>query len=303
MIVTHPITPLLALPGLLVAAFIADKNQVQRVRHAVEFAGSFCIGYIAWTLYQADWILTPAVRTILNAFQEEKRIPIVDSPIIPQVEAYVQLHRVFLIAMLVLLLLSYLYIWRSRIWSFITFWGLSFLPGFILLFSYRDFFDRILLFALIPCAIAFAEAGSRFFQRLPKLRIPAIASLTLLVLLAASVAYFGISAIDRVTPDEVAALEYLASVQRPIVVYADGFNIPLAGNLRFIPAPRGVLRLQDLDRAEAVVLSQQLQNAVQFSGSSEISWEDFMAYLEIHFQEVYVNGETRVFLRRPGFSD
>ncbi len=298
-IVLHPTTPLLALPGLMVAAFLTTDMGRGSVQKTLAFAGTFLIGYVAWTMYQANWIFGQAVRVVLLAFQEEKRIPIVDSPVLPEMETYVVLHRILLIGLLLVLLVSYLSLWRTRIWSFITIWGFALIPAFLLLFSYRDFFDRVLLFALFPCAITFAEAWERFRERFPswKIRAPALGLLTGLVLISASVAYFSIGAVDRVTQGEVAALEYLRGMPGPIKVYANGFNLPLSRDFKFTLTARGTLELEEIDQAQVVVLSQQMINAVMLNPAQTYHLDDLMELLGRDFQEIYDNGEVKIFLR------
>jgi hypothetical protein len=299
-IVLHPTTPLLALPGLMVATLVASGTEKGSVQKTLGFAGTFAISYAAWTMYQADWIFSRAVRVVLSAFTEEKRLPIVDSPVIPQIEAYVTLHRTILIALLIVLLLSYLSLWRTRIWSFITIWGLSLIPAFLLFFSYRDFFDRVILFALFPCAIAFSEAWERLWGRFRswKIRVPSAAVMICLVLLAASVAYFSIGAVDRVTQGEVAALQYLETLPGPIRVYANGFNLPLSPNFQYVLAVRGSLHWEDIDQADVVVLTQQMINTVILNPTPEHTLDELMEILDREFQVIYDNGEARIFLRK-----
>jgi len=299
-IVLHPTTPLMALPGLMVAAFVTTDMGKGSIRKTFAFAGTFLTGYAAWTMYRADWIFSQAVNVVLRAFQEEKRLPIVDSPVVPQIEAYVALHRILLILLLIVLFLSYLSLWRTKVWAFITIWGFSLIPAFLLLFSYRDFFDRVLLFALFPCAITFAEAWERFRERFGswKMRVPVGLLLVCLVLLSASVAYFGIGAVDRVTQGEIAALEYLGEMPGPLRVYANGFNLPLSPNIRYVLSARGSLDWEDIDQAQVVVLTQQMVNAILLNPMPEHSLEELMVILERDFQEIYNNGEVRIFLRK-----
>jgi hypothetical protein len=301
-IILHPATPLLALPGLVVDAYVADEQRKGALRKTLAFIGTFLVGYVAWTMYRADWIFSHAVKTILSAFQEEKRVPIVDSPVIPQIEVYVALHRILLIALLLVLVLSFFATWRSKIWRFVTVWGIALIPAFLVLFSYKDFFDRVLLFVLLPCAIIFAEAWDRFRERFTSwtIRGAAVLLLVCLVLLSASVAYFSIGSVDRITQGEVDALEFLGGMPGPVRVYANGFNLPLSSNLRFVPVTRGSLNWEDIDHADAVVLSQQMINAVMLNPGPEHSLEELMVILERDFQEIYNNGEVRIFLRIQG---
>ncbi len=301
-IILHPTTPLLALPGLIIATFVVTDMGKGSIQKTLAFAGTFLIGYAAWTMYRADWIFTQAVRVVLTAFQEEKRLPIVDSPVVPQIESYVVLHRILLVALLIILLLSFLSLWRTKIWYFILIWGCALFPAFLLFFSYRDFFDRVLLFALFPCAILFAEAWERFWGRFSpgKIRISIVFLLASLVFLAASVAYFGIGAVDRVTQGEVAALQYLEGMPGPIRVYSNGFNLPLSPDFKYILAVRGSLHWEDIDKAQVVVLSQQMINAVMLNPTPEHSLEELMEILARDFQEVYSNGEVRIFVRKTG---
>jgi hypothetical protein len=299
-IVLHPTTPLLALPGLIVATFISTDMGKGSIQKTLGFAGTFAIAYAAWTMYQADWIFEQAVRIVLTAFQYEKRLPIVDSPVVPQIEAYVLMHRILLIGVLILLILSYLYLWRTKVWGFITIWGCALIPAFLLFFSYRDFFDRVLLFALFPCAVMFAEAWERLRERFRtwKIRVPVATLLASLVLLAASIAYFGIGAVDRVTQSEVAALEFLDSMPGPIHVYANGFNLPISSKFQYVLAARGSLHWEDIDQADAVVLSQQMINAVLLNPAPGHSLDELWEILLRDFQEVYNNGEVQIFLRK-----
>jgi hypothetical protein len=298
MIVSHPITPLLALPGLIVIALSTSDAPAGRIKRVYELIGLFLVGYIAWTLYRADWLLTNAVQIVFNAAKDEKHIPIVNSPVIHVIDNYLLMNRVFLVALLLVLAAGYFSLWRSRAWYLVTGWGLSFAPAFGLFFSYRDFFDRILLFALVPCALVFAEAGERLCQRRPRLKVLAGALIMALALLSASVTYFWIGAVDRVTQTEIDAAQYLAALGRPLRVYTGGFDLPVSENLTFVRADRGVIRSDQVQRADAVIVSQQLDHAVMLGGRSPLSTADLLSFLKRDYAEVFTSGETHVFLKR-----
>ncbi|HEU5014604.1 MAG TPA: hypothetical protein VFT66_18915 [Roseiflexaceae bacterium] len=298
MIISHPVTPLLAVPGLVIVTASMGKTNATQIRRALELAGTFLVSYITWTLYRAEWILSRAAGTIMSAFTQEKSLPIVDTPLIYQVDTYMLLHRIFLIALLVVLAASYATLWRTRVWYIVTAWGIAFVPGFALLFSYHDFFDRILLFMLVPCALVFAEAGARLCRSLPKLKVPAAALVMALVLLSASISYFSIGVIDRVTQDEVEATQYLTTLHRPLRVYANGFNLPVSPDFTFVPASRGIIHYEELRGADAVIVSQQVEHAVLLVGRSPVSVAELVTFLHKDYEQVYANSGTRVFLKR-----
>jgi hypothetical protein len=299
MIVLHPITPLLALPGLFVAASSAIETRGIRLLRPLQLMIVFLVAYISWILYRADWLLSRALGIVLSALTEDKILPIVQSRAIPSIGSYQLLNRSFLIVLLLILAVSYICLWRTRLWMYVTLWGLALAPGFLLLFSFPDFFDRVLLFAIVPCALLFAEASGRLWERHPRLRIPAGALLLSLTLLAATVTHFWIGVVDRVTYDEVDAARYLVSLNQPLTVYTNGFNLPLNAQLSFVPASRGVIVMEQVQRADAVVISDQMRNAVLLSGRASMSADDLVLALKPEYIETYASGNVRIFLKRP----
>lgn len=301
MIISHPITPLLAVPGLIVAGAASGEWTSKQILRSLQLVGTFLIGYGAWLLYKADWILTRAVNVINDALNSGKQIPILSSAPLGEIADYVLLNRIFLVALMATLVVGYLILWRSKPWYFVTAWGIVFSPAFVVFLSYRDFFDRIMLFLLVPCAIIFAEAGAklaRSLPRLPMLRVSAVTYCLSLLMLSAAVSYFWVGAVDRITQDEVDGAHYLASLNRNLTVYANGFNVPVSANLKFIPANRGVLQLEQIKGADAVVISQQVENAVMLGGHSPLTLDEFRALLDRDFQITYSSGNTYVYLRK-----
>ena len=243
-------------------------------------------------------MLSNAVKIVFNAARSEKQLPLISSPDIPQMADFVLRNRVFYVVLLALLISGYLLLWRSPTWYLVTGWGLIVIPVFLLFFGYQDFFDRVLLFLLMPCALSFAEAGAKVSRLWPKLQRPFALGLTALVLWSASISYFWIEAVDRITPDEVAAARYLAALHRPISVYTNGFGLPVSTDLTFISADRGVLRAPDILRADAVVVSAQLKHAVLLQARSPLGLEDLAMLLQQNYDLVYTNGDTQIFVKR-----
>jgi hypothetical protein len=298
MIISHPITPLLATPGLAVVAASSNGISATQVKRAIGLVGTFLVGYATWLLYRADWILSRAIKVVFDAFETDKNLPLVNSRSISEIADFVLLYRIFLVLLIALLAIGYISLWRTRSWYFVTAWGVAFSPAFVIFLSYRDFFDRILLFLLVPCAIVFAEAGARLCRSFPRLKVPAAAVVTVTTMLSAAVSYFWIGAVDHVTRDEVDAARYLAALNRPLLVYAGGFNLPLSSDLTFVPADRGIVHLNDVQRSDAVVLPQQLDHAILLTGRSLLSTEQMVAHMQRDFVEVYSSGDTRVFVKR-----
>lgn len=298
MIISHPLTPLLAIPGIATVAMSSNDFSKEQLKKAAGLISLFLISYATWTLYRANWILSNSIKVVLNATTEDKPLPIVNTTIIPQVENYILMNRVFLIALLAVLAIGYCLLWRTKTWYFVSAWGLAFAPAFVILLGYHDFFDRVMLFMLIPCAIVFAEAGERLCQSASRLKRPAAALIISLTLLSAAVSYFWLGAVDRVTQDEIDAVRYLAALGQPVKVYAGGFNLPISPNLAFIPSDRGIIRLDEVQRADAVVISSQLEHAVTLTGRSPLSYADLIAAIQPDYVEVFASDATRVFLKR-----
>lgn len=300
-ILTHPITPLLALPGLLTVGLFSGPVDLKRLWLIIQTTGVFLVGYITWTLYQANWVLVNAVKYIVDAFQTEKITPIVGYSYTPQadLENFLFWHRILIIALLVLLAVAYITLFKSKTWQFVTVWGLFMLPPFLLLFTAKNFFDRILLFSLVPCAIVFGEAAANIFFRFTKFRIPVSTLIIFLAVLSAYTSYFGIGAVDRITQDEVEASQFIKSAGRPLKIYAGGFALPLPPQYKYIPSTRGEIDLEQVQTADVFVLSQQMENSIFLDPRAPVRLPELLDFLQQNYYEVYTSGNVRVFLKRP----
>jgi hypothetical protein len=301
MIVTHPVSPLLSIPALGASIFLVDRRDNIPVFHTAEFLILILVGYLAWTFFMGDWIVKQAVLVVLNALETEKIIPIVGSMAINlvQINNYVFLHRILLISLLGILAALYLITFRSKAWMFATAWGIALLPGFVILFSYKDFFDRIILFALIPCAIIFGEGSQRLISRFPKIQIIAGGLLIGLVLLSAYVSYFLIGAVDRITTDEVEAYKYISSINLPLKVYANGFNLPTPPNIKMIQTTRGIIDINQALAADVILITKQMENAAILNPRATIQTDDFINLVQQNYILLQKFGDVRIYMKPP----
>jgi hypothetical protein len=300
MIITHPISPLLSLPALGVAIVLVDKQKKRTVAHAIEFLILVVVGYLAWTLFMGDWVVRQAVRVLQNAITTDKIVPIVNSgTYLAQVNDYIFWHRILLISLLILLFILYLLTFKSRAWVFVTAWGIMLLPAFLLLFSYKDFFDRILLFGLIPCAIIVGEGGQKLITRYPRAKIPAAGLLTFLALLSAYISYFFIGAVDRVTSDEVEANRYISSINIPLKIYTNGFNLPTPANITSMQATRGIINVDQAMKADVILISKQMENAALINPRAPIQVSDFVKLVQKDYILLQTIGDVRVYMKPP----
>ncbi|HMA36022.1 MAG TPA: hypothetical protein VKY74_16285 [Chloroflexia bacterium] len=298
MILAHPISPLLAAPGILAVAATGGLAGFVQLRQALWLVGSFLVGYVTWTMYRADWFLATAAKTVVDAFTSEKTVPLTTANPVSAIQDYILLNRIYLVVLLVVLVVGYFSIWRSRPGRMVTAWGIAFIPAFVVFLSYHDFFDRILLFLLVPAAVVFAEAGARLAQVGPRLRVPGAALAVALLILATSVRYFWIGAVDHITQDEVDAAQYLAAQHRPLLVYAGGFDLPVSGDLQFVVADRTNIKLASVLQADAVVISAQLDRATAIGGRSSLTVAQLVTFLQRDYQRVYTSGGSVVYMKR-----
>jgi hypothetical protein len=300
MIITHPVSPLLSLPAIGAAIVLVDKQNNRSLTHAIEFLLLVVVGYLAWTLFMGDWIIRQAVNVMQSAMSTEKIIPIVNgATYISQIKDYVFWHRILLVSLLILLFTLYLITFRTKVWVFVTAWGIMLLPAFLLLFSYKDFFDRILLFGLIPCAIIVGEGGQKIITHFQKAKIPAAGLLTILALLSAYISYFFIGAVDRVTADEVEANRYISSINIPLKVYTNGFNLPTPAHITSIPANRGIIDVDQALKADVILISKQMENAVLMNPRAPIQVSDFIKLVQKDYILLQTFGDVKVYMKPP----
>jgi hypothetical protein len=299
-IMTHPVTPLLALPGLITLGIFSGQFEWRKLMLALQSALVFMVAYLTWTLYQAGWVLSNAVKFLFAALDTEKIIPIVGYTYKsnPELEAYLFWHRILLIAALAVLAVCYLLLFRSRTWKFTSLWGLAFLPAFVVFYSASEFFDRILLFAIIPCAVVFAEGITKIHYRWTKIRWAIVSLLIALSLLSGLVSYFSIGAVDRITTDEIEAVKYIQTL-KPRPVYFGGFNIPLPAGYKAIAERRGQIYFENVSQANVVVVSPQMENAVFLNPRISTSVDDLLIFLAQNGYELaFSSGDVRVFVRK-----
>jgi hypothetical protein len=123
--------------------------------------------------------------------------------------------------------------------------------------------------------------------------------LIILALLSAYTAHFSIGAVDRITHDELQATNYLVSLNRPMVIYAGGFTIPLPEGYGYVSAHRGDIELDRIHLADAVIVSPQMKNALLLNPRTSASLQDLYTVLENEFYEAYVTGQVEVYIRNP----
>ncbi len=304
MIITHPISPLLSLPGFFAAVFIRDENEKKHLLRAMGFVFLVLSGYVLWTLYMGDWVISSALKLILSSLQAEKiQSNISSSGALPQLAGYLLTHRVLLVSLLIVLGLFFLVTRKRRPWRFAAMWGFGLLPAFLLLLNYQDFFDRVLLFGLVPSALLFSEGSHWLLSTVHRAKYAFAPSLILLALMSASVSYFYIGAVDRVTYDELLANHYLEKLGRELDVYANGFNIPSETRINYLPDTRGILDIEKAFSADAIVLNQQSVNAAMINTRAEIQVDEFEKLIQKHFLQIATFGSSRIYLRPDLYND
>ncbi len=302
MVISHPISPLLAVAGLYGILYLNRRFDWRSV--VPSFVMLALVVYTAWVMYRAGWVLTSAIRILRGAAGQTKPIPIAGFHAVPRMATYLLIDHVLLAGALAVLLAALLLVLHAcpRIALACLLWGALLTPVFALLYGSHDFLDRVLLFAILPAVIVFAVAytpvlaGTRL---LASRRLALGAVLITLGLLSAATSYFYTADVDRVTAAEIAAQHYVA---RTTVQPADigGFQLPLHFLGPVLMDDRGTADGRYFRQARIVVVLQQARNAALMrEGGSyrQTRLGHVERRLEASWNLVYDDGQDIVYAR------
>lgn len=308
-VVSHPLSPLLLLPGVLVLVLFPWRRGAAApsapARSAWSPQGAYLLGvfaflYVAWLSFQGAKIVGRILIVVREALAADETTAVSQGSILPGTLTPV---LVGLAAMGLLGLACAWLAWRGRrdrmvILSFA--WVAAMVPALIAAAGGR-FLTRPLLFLLVPFAILFAWGLARAEGR-PR---AALAAVLVVALCAGTWAGGYLESYDRTSATEVAAYAFAyaradpADVYQPkLTVHFDAEGRPFEG----LPlAPTGT-RAYDPARAAAAPVRIATEQSLAYAALQKLApWPADVRALaegaEADASLVYVNGDAAVFVQ------
>ena len=160
LVLAHPVTPILVLPGVFSAIALVRRNGSTATLITAALIVVLASG---WLIYQADWVLTSGLRLLEEILAQERRLPFGSLGSFNAAEdaaylQYVAANRTLYIAVFVVLVVSMLLVWREKTARISAIWIGLLMPSIVAALGAGNFADRGLLFALVPAAVIFGQA-------------------------------------------------------------------------------------------------------------------------------------------------
>lgn len=302
MVISHPISPLLAVAGLYGILYLTRRFDWRSI--VPGFVVLALVMYTTWVLYRANWVLTAAIRILEEATGQERPMPIAGFHAVPRLAVYLLIDHVLLAGALAALLAALLLVLRSqpRIARACLLWGAILAPAFALLYGAQDFLDRVLLFAIVPAVVVFAVAYTPVLAEtrlLAPARVALTAVLMALGLLSATTSYFYTANVDRVTGREITTQRFVAhTTVQPVDL--GGFQLPLPFHGPVLTDDRGTADGRYFQQARIIVVLQQARNAaVMREGGSyrQTQLGRLEGRLRASWNRIYDDGKDIVYVR------
>ncbi|MEA3202050.1 MAG: hypothetical protein QOE90_3478 [Thermoplasmata archaeon] len=237
LIASHPLSPLLVLPGVLVALVEYPRSQKKGIVARLFQAPFenvlliFLILYLAWILYESGWIVGHAVGLVSEALTSEREVTGI-TRVIPGSEWVGIAKAVFFVGMAAWLALPLIKLRRDRFLRTSLLWIALMGPIFVAALGGR-FFSRPLLFVLVPISLAAAWLVGRTLLRPSNLAWLSLGFALLVVVGTVSTGY--VESYDRVTTSELQAYSYAYANERS--VYTPALRLPFKADGS--PLPHG----------------------------------------------------------------
>lgn len=271
-VISHPLTPLLFLPSLLVFSLwrLDGGFPSLAVRRGVLVISLF----VGWLVFRSNWIIQEALKVMVASVRYEVTM---ERGVLPPVHIAPLYYSFYGVTIAVISALVIISLYSNRKNNFgkglgvviilMVPWGLFLLGG--------ELFSRFLMNTFIIAVLSIGWLGTKSVlsldnrSRFSHNRAGIGPSLILILLISAMISsvassYYADNAYDRITLVNYRAQEFMATTSVDGRIYADGFVVPLGWNITVLKSRRSFLVPSDVGLA---LISDHMRNfAILFEG-------------------------------------